>query len=441
MEKTNSHQQPYPWTLPTAIRFVKALEVLDSRGFPTVNVTITLADGSTGSAIVPSGASTGEHEAHELRDEDNARYLGKGVQKAVKNVMEAIAPIIKGENVLSLSRLDAAICKADGTPNKAKFGANAILAISLAAAHAGANSLKIPLFQYLGGIHVSRLPLPLVNVINGGAHANNSLDFQEFMLVPHSSTSFKENLRVAAEIFHTLKKNLKKKGHSTGLGDEGGFAPDLKDSTEALDCLMEAIVDAGYQPGTQVSIALDVAASEMFDRTTGKYVFKKSTGQSVTSDELITMYENWVNKYPLKSIEDGLDENDWEGWIRLTARLGQKVQIVGDDLFVTSRDRVAEGVRRKAGNAVLVKLNQIGSVSETLDTINYAHRSNFRCIISHRSGETEDTSIADLAVATEAGQIKTGSISRSERIAKYNRLLWIEDFLGSKAYCENPFTK
>jgi enolase len=248
-------------------------------------------------------------------------------------------------------------------------------------------------------------------------------------------------LRVAAEIFHTLKKNLKKKGHSTGLGDEGGFAPDLRDSTEALDCLMDAIVDAGYQPGGQVSIALDVAASEMFDRSSGKYVFKKSSGQSVTSDELISMYETWVNKYPLKSIEDGLDENDWEGWIRLTARLGQKVQLVGDDLFVTSKERVAEGVRKKAGNAVLVKLNQIGSVSETLDTINYAHRSNFRCIISHRSGESEDTSIADLAVATEAGQIKTGSISRSERIAKYNRLLWIEDFLGSKAYCENPFTK
>jgi enolase len=425
--------------LPSAIKSIKALEVLDSRGFPTVSVIVELHNGVTGSAIVPSGASTGEHEAHELRDGDVKRYMGKGVQHAVKNVVELIAPALAGKCTLKLGDLDDAMKTLDGTSNKAKLGANAILGVSLAAAHAGANTQKLPLFQYLGGIDACRLPLPLVNVINGGAHASNSLDFQEFMILPHASTSFRENLRIAAEVFHTLKSNLKKKGHSTGLGDEGGFAPNLKDSEEALNYLMEAITDAGYQPGKDVSLALDVAASELFDRKSGKYVFKKSSQAVLSSEEMIQLYADWCARYPLKSIEDGLDENDWNGWIALTNRLGASTQLVGDDLFVTSKERVKIGVEKKAANAVLVKLNQIGSVSETLETIKYAHRSGFRCIISHRSGETEDTSIADLAVAVEAGQIKTGSISRSERVAKYNRLLWIEGYLGKKAYCENPF--
>lgn len=427
------------YTEQSKIKELRALEVLDSRGFPTLQVTVELKGGAIGSAMVPSGASTGEHEAHELRDKQENRYLGKGVTKAVTNVVEQIAPQIIGSSALELCSIDQTMLAIDGTSNKSKIGANAILGVSLAVAHAASNSLGLPLFQFLGGIQACRLPVPLVNVINGGAHASNSIDFQEFMLVPHASTRFSENLRVAAEIFHTLKRNLKKKGLSTGLGDEGGFAPDLASAEETLNCLMEAITDAGYQPGQDVSLALDVAASEFYDKDSGTYVLKKSSGEKLTTDQMIRLYEGWLDQFPLKSIEDGLDENDWDGWSKLTATLGKKVQLVGDDLFVTNKKRVAMGIEQQAGNSVLIKLNQIGSLSETLDTISLAHRANFSCVISHRSGETEDTSIADLAVAVEAGQIKTGSISRSERIAKYNRLLWIESYLGDRAYCLNPF--
>ena len=424
---------------PTTIVGLSAYECLDSRGFPTVAVNVVLESGVVGSAMVPSGASTGEHEACELRDGDEKRYMGKGTLKAVQNVTEKIAPEIAGYDVLDLIALDRMLIELDGTDNKSNLGANAILAVSLAAAHAGANAQGLPLFRYLGGSHARRLPIPMVNVINGGAHAANSLDFQEFMLIPHTSTTFFENIRVVAEVFHTLKKNLKKKGLATGLGDEGGFAPDIESSEAAIIALMEAITDAGYQPGTDVSLALDVAASEMFDRNTGKYVFKKSTKESYSSSDMIAMYEGWLKKYPLVSIEDGLDENDWEGWIAMTNQIGGQVQLVGDDLFVTNEKRLAQGIECGAGNAILIKLNQIGTVTETMETITRAHQNGYRCIISHRSGETEDTTIADLAVATGAGQIKTGSVCRSERTAKYNRLLWIETMLEGASYCQNPF--
>ena len=423
----------------SAIDLISTYECLDSRGFPTIAVTVKLEDGTTGTAMVPSGASTGEYEAHELRDEDEGRYLGKGVLKAVGNVREKIAPAVKGYDVLALGALDRFMIELDGTETKSKLGANAILGVSLAAAHAGANFLGIPLFRYLGGANAKKLPLPLVNVINGGAHAANSLDFQEFMLVPHASGTFFENIRIASEVFHTLKKNLKKKKMSVGLGDEGGFAPDLKSPEEALDSLVEAITDAGYEPGTEVSIALDVAASEFFDEKSGQYVFKKGSGYKFTSSQLISLYEGWLGKYPLVSIEDGLDENDWEGWKEITQRIGANVQLVGDDLFVTNKNRLMMGIEQNAGNAILIKLNQIGSVSETLETIALAQDNGYRTIISHRSGETEDTSIADLAVAVGSGQIKTGSVCRSERTAKYNRLLWIESFLAGDGYVVNPF--
>jgi enolase len=423
----------------SSISSVSSFECLDSRGFPTVSVTVTLNDGTRGSAMVPSGASTGEHEAHELRDGDDKRYSGKGVLKAVQNVQEIIAPAITGMEVLELGALDRALIALDGTENKSNLGANAILGVSIAAAHAGANHLRIPLFRYLGGINARRLPIPLVNVINGGAHAANSLDFQEFMIVPHCSTTFFENIRAAAEVFHRLKKNLVKKGMAVGLGDEGGFAPNLGSSEEALDCLMEAISDAGYEPGNEISIALDCASSELFDRKKGTYVFKKSSGEECTSKQLIDLYAAWLKKYPIVSIEDGLDENDWDGWLSLTQQLGDQVQLVGDDLFVTNSSRLAMGIDRRIANSILVKLNQIGTVSETLATIQLAHDNGYSSIISHRSGETEDTSIADLAVAVGAGQIKTGSVCRAERTAKYNRLLWIESFLAGDGYSKNPF--
>ena len=422
-----------------SVKAVKAYECLDSRGFPTVAVTVTLADGTTGSAMVPSGASTGEHEAHELRDGQNDRYQGKGVLKAVENVNEKIAPEIAGKDVLNLAALDRQLIAIDGSDNKAALGANAILGVSMAAAHAGANFLKIPLFRYLGGVNAHQLPVPLVNVINGGAHAQNSLDFQEFMLVPHLSTTFFENIRAASEIFHTLKKQLKSKKLSTGIGDEGGFAPDLATPEEAIKCLMEAIEGAGYKPGEEISIALDVAASEFYDEKQKMYVFKKSSGESYTAAQMVDLYEGWLGKYPLVSIEDGLDEDDWDGWKLLTERLGGRVQLVGDDLFVTNPTRLAAGIEQGVGNAILIKLNQIGTVSETLQAISLAHKNGYRSIISHRSGETEDTTIADLAVAVGAGQIKTGSVCRSERTAKYNRLLWIETFLAGEAITDSPF--
>ncbi len=423
----------------SSICCVSAYECLDSRGFPTVAATVTLNDGSYGSAMVPSGASTGEYEALELRDGDKKRYLGKGVLTAVSNVTEKIGPAVKGMDALELSALDRKMIELDGTETKSSLGANAILAVSLAAAHAGANFLNVPLFRYLGGANARKLPLPMANVINGGAHAANSIDFQEFMLVPHASATFFENIRAVSEVFHTLKKNLHKKGLSTSVGDEGGFAPNLKNAEEVLTCLVEAMSDAGYEPGTDMSIALDVAASELFDKEKGKYVFKKSSGEAVTSKELVDLYEAYLNKFPIVSIEDGLDENDWDGWKSMTDRIGGQVQLVGDDLFVTNVKRLAAGIEKGVANAILIKLNQIGTVTETLQAINLAHENGYRAIVSHRSGETEDTTIADLVVATGAGQIKTGSVCRSERNAKYNRLLWIETFLAGESYVQNPF--
>lgn len=422
-----------------SIEHISSYECLDSRGFPTVAVTVTLRDGTRGTAMVPSGASTGEHEAHELRDGDPKRYMGKGTLKAVSNVREIILPAVKGMSALEQAHLDRRLIDLDGTDNKSKLGANAILGVSIATAHAAANYLGIPLYRYLGGTNARRLPVPLINVINGGAHAANSLDFQEFMLVPHISSTFFENIRAAAEVFHTLKKNLKKQGYSVGLGDEGGFAPDLKSLDEALEELVTAITDAGYQPGTDISIALDVAASELYDREKGLYVFKKSTKETAKASDLIAMYDSWLKKYPIVSIEDGLDENDWDGWASMTNELGAKVQLVGDDLFVTNASRLAMGIDQGVANSILIKLNQIGTLSETLKTIELAQDSGYRCVISHRSGETEDTTIADLAVATRAGQIKTGSTSRSERMAKYNRLLWIETELAGESDYVSPF--
>jgi enolase len=421
------------------IHNIFAYECLDSRGYPTVSVTVELADGTIGSAMVPSGASTGEYEAHELRDGDEGRYKGKGVLKAIENIHEKIAPEIEGLDALNQATVDRALIEIDGTENKSVLGANAILGVSMATAQAAANFIGLPLYRYLGGANARRMPIPLVNVINGGAHATNSLDFQEFMIVPHVSGTFFENIRAAAEVFHTLKKILQKRGLSTGLGDEGGFAPNLEGSEDALKTLVTAIAEAGYEPGKDISLALDVAASEFFDESKNAYVFKKGSGDVLSSSQLIQLYKTWCNQFPIVSIEDGLDENDWDGWKEITEVLGKSVQLVGDDLFVTNSQRLAQGISQGCGNSILIKLNQIGTVSETMETINLATMNGYRSIISHRSGETEDTFIADLAVATGAGQIKTGSVCRSERTAKYNRLLWIESHLGGEAYVVNPF--
>lgn len=425
----------------SSIESVNAFECLDSRGFPTISVTVTLQDGSVGTAFVPSGASTGEFEAHELRDGDQKRYLGKGTLGAVENVKEKIRPAVIGLDALDQVHVDRTLIHLDGTETKSNLGANSILGVSLANAVAAANHSKLPLFRHLGGLNARKMPVPLVNVINGGAHAANPLDFQEFMLVPHCSTTFFENIRAASEIFHALKKNLKSRNLSTAVGDEGGFAPDINSPELAIQALVDAISEAGYEPGKEISIALDVAASELFDKKQKKYVFKKSSGAAYNASDLISLYESWIERFPLVSIEDGLDENDWEGWGELTERLGSKLQLVGDDLFVTNRKRLQMGIDRKVGNAVLVKLNQIGTLTETLETIQTAHEHGYRNIISHRSGETEDTFIADLAVATGAGQIKTGSVCRSERTAKYNRLLWIETYLAGESYTDNPFKR
>lgn len=432
---------PFISSRSSAISRLRAYEVLDSRGFPTVAVIVELSGGASALAMVPSGASTGEYEAHELRDGDPNRFHGKGVLRAVAHVNEKLAPALVGRDALELARLDRALLELDGTPNKSSLGANAILAVSLAVAQAGAHCVRLPLFQHLGGTSASRLPVPLINVLNGGAHAGNPLDFQEFMIVPHASERFSENLRIAAEVFQCLKKNLKKKGLSTGIGDEGGFAPDIASPEEALTCLIEAISDARYEPGKDVSIALDVAASELFDRDSKKYVFKKSSKEEFSSADLVALYANWCKKYPIVSIEDGCDENDWDGWKLLTETIGSSCQLVGDDLFVTNPSRLTTGIEKKIANSILIKLNQIGSVSETIDTIKLAHRNGYTSVISHRSGETEDTFIADLAVAFESGQIKTGSVCRGERTAKYNRLLLIEQILGDRAYVLNPFKK
>ncbi len=406
---------------------IEAREVLDSRGNPTIEAEVFLECGASGIAIAPSGASTGAHEAHELRD-GGSRYMGKGVLKAVNNVHEKIAPALCGLSALQQQSIDSLLKEIDGTENKSNLGANAILAVSLATAKSGANALGIPLYKYLGGPLSSLLPVPLMNVINGGAHAENILDFQEFMLVPHGATTFSNSLQMGVEVFHSLKKILNNKGCSTAVGDEGGFAPDIKSNEEAGDILIEAIISAGYEPGEDISLALDVASTEFFNGR--QYDF---CGESFSSEAMVNYLEKLVNNYPIVSIEDGLAEDDWEGWHLLTSRLGSKVQLVGDDLFVTNTTRLQKGIDKGVANSILIKLNQIGTLTETLEAIHLAQTSKYTSIISHRSGETEDTTIADLSVATRVGQIKTGSLSRSERIAKYNQLLRIENELGDQA--------
>jgi enolase len=414
------------------IKQVTAREILDSRGNPTVEAEVILASGAIGVAAVPSGASTGEHEALELRDGDAKRYLGKGVLKAVENVSKLIAPAVVGRDAFDQAGLDGAMLAADGTANKGKIGANAILGVSMAAARAAAIELGVPLYRYLGGPNARVLPVPLMNIINGGAHANNSLDFQEFMIVPLGLPSFREALRAGAEVFHNLKKILSKRGSSTAVGDEGGFAPDLNGADAACEVVIEAIKAAGYVPGKDIAMALDVASSELFDKASGKYNFKKEKKELDTAG-MVALYRGLVDKYHVVSVEDGMAENDWDGWKRLNDELGSRVQLVGDDLFVTNPERIKEGIRRGSANSVLVKVNQIGSVTETLDAVETAHRTGWTTVTSHRSGETEDTFIADLAVATRAGQIKTGSLARTDRVAKYNRLLKIELELGPTA--------
>ncbi len=410
---------------------ISAREILDSRGNPTIEADVILAGGATGRASVPSGASTGEHEAIELRDGDADRYGGKGVQLAVQSVEERIAPALNGLIAADQVGIDRALIELDGTANKGKLGANAILAVSMAVARAAAEDAGMPLYRYLGGPLARVLPVPMMNILNGGAHATNNVDFQEYMVVPIGADNFADALRMGAEVFHALKKVLIKRKLSTGVGDEGGFAPDLANDEEALKLVVEAIESAGYAPGTEIAIALDPAASELYK---GKnYTFKKSGAGSFPADGMIELYSKWLEEYPIVSIEDGLAEDDWAGWAKLTAALGDRVQLVGDDIFVTSTERLARGIRDDVGNAILIKLNQIGTVTETLEAIDLARASGYQSVISHRSGETEDTFIADLAVATGAGQIKTGSASRTDRVAKYNQLLRIEEMLGDSA--------
>jgi enolase len=412
---------------------VTGREILDSRGNPTVEADVHLADGTVGRAAVPSGASTGEHEAVELRDNDKARYLGKGTKKAAENVSKLISPALAGLDAADQTLVDRTMLKLDGTPNKGKLGANAILAVSMAAARASAQSELTPLYRYLGGVNARVLPVPLMNVINGGAHADSSVDFQEFMLAPVGAKSFSEALRMGTETFHNLKVVLKKRGYSTAVGDEGGFAPSLKANEEALEVLMEAIQQAGYKPGEQIAIALDPASSEFFDKDKKKYIFKKSDKSEKTSAQMVEFYAKWVSQYPIISLEDGMAEDDWDGWKALTDALGKKIQLIGDDLFVTNTERLQRGIDMGVGNSILVKVNQIGSLTETLEAMRLAASANYTSVVSHRSGETEDAFIADLAVATNAGQIKTGSASRTDRIAKYNQLLRIEEQLGAAA--------
>ncbi|GEL76591.1 phosphopyruvate hydratase [Tenuibacillus multivorans] len=409
---------------------VYAREVLDSRGNPTVEVEVTTESGAFGSALVPSGASTGEYEAVELRDGDQGRYLGKGVQDAVKNVNDMIAPELVGYSVTDQVLIDQQLIAVDGTENKGHLGANAILGVSMAAAHAAANYLDLPLYQYLGGFNATTLPTPMMNILNGGEHADNNVDIQEFMIMPVAAPTFKEALRQGAEIFHGLKKVLKDKGYNTAVGDEGGFAPNLKSNEEALETIVEAIEKAGYKPDSEVKLAMDVAASEIYQD--GKYNLK-GEGVTRTAEEMVEWYESLVNKFPIVSIEDGLDENDWDGFKLLTDRIGDRVQLVGDDLFVTNTKKLSQGIEKGIGNSILVKVNQIGTLTETFEAVEMAKRAGYTAVISHRSGETEDATIADIAVATNAGQIKTGAPSRTDRVAKYNQLLRIEDFLATAA--------
>lgn len=412
---------------------IVAREILDSRGNPTVEVDVYLDSGAFGRAAVPSGASTGEHEAVELRDGDKARYLGKGVQKAVENVNEIICNELLDMDALEQVEIDRTMIELDGTENKGKLGANAILGVSLAVAKAAADELGIPLYRYIGGTNAKTLPVPMANILNGGAHSSAPIDFQEYMVMPVGSSSFKEGIRCVAEVFHNLKNILHDKGLSTTVGDEGGFAPDLKDNEEPLKVIMQAIEKAGYKPGEDVCIAMDPASSEFYDKDKKKYVFKKSDKRELSSAEMVDFYAHLVNNYPIISIEDATAEDDWEGWKILTEKLGKKVQLVGDDLFVTNVKRLQMGLDKGVANSILIKVNQIGSLTETLDSIELAKTNNYTSVVSHRSGETEDTTIADIVVATNAGQIKTGSASRSDRIAKYNQLLRIEEELGNRA--------
>ena len=415
------------------IDLITAREILDSRGNPTVEAEVTLISGETGRAAVPSGASTGEHEAVELRDNDKKRYGGKGVSKAVQNINDVIAEAIEGMDALDQTEIDQALIELDGTPTKSKLGANALLAVSLATARAAAAYLEIPLYKYLGGPAARTLPVPMMNIINGGAHADNNVDFQEFMVMPVGAENFHEALRMGAEIFHALKAVLKKKGYATSVGDEGGFAPNLKSNEEAIETILAAVTQAGYTAGREIMLALDPAASEFYD---GKsYVFKKSDGRKLSSDEMVAYWKGWTEAYPIISIEDGMAENDWDGWKTLTDELGRSVQLVGDDLFVTNTSFLRQGIERGVANSILIKVNQIGTLTETLDCIELAKTYRRTAVISHRSGETEDSFIADLAVATNAGQIKTGSLSRTDRIAKYNQLLRIaEDLRGAARF-------
>ncbi|MDB6169748.1 MAG: eno [Verrucomicrobia bacterium] len=417
----------------TAISALTAREIIDSRGNPTIEVDVRLVCGAFGRAAVPSGASTGEHEALELRDGDPKRYLGKGVQKAVAHVKADIAPVLFGHDACDQVGVDRAMLKLDGTKTKSKLGANAILGVSLATAHAAAHALGLPLYKYLGGPNAKVLPVPMMNIMNGGAHSDAPIDFQEFMIRPVNFNSFAEALRAGAEVFHHLKKVLKAKGLQTAVGDEGGFAPNLASTTDALDAISAAVKAAGYKLGKDITLALDVASSEFYDRKSGKYIFKKSDGRQFTGDQLVAYYQELIAKYPIDSIEDGCAENDWGTWKKLTDAIGDKVQLVGDDLFVTNVDFLRKGIATGTANSILVKVNQIGSLTETLDAVELAHKNNYTAVISHRSGETEDVTIADIAVATNAGQIKTGSASRTDRVAKYNQLLRIEEELGASA--------
>ena len=412
---------------------VHARQILDSRGNPTVEVDVLTDDGAMGRAAVPSGASTGIHEAVELRDNDKKKYVGKGVLKAVKNVNTFISDAIVGFDITQQAAIDEALIALDGTPNKSKLGANAMLAVSMAVAKAAAEEAALPLFRYIGGTNAKTLPIPMMNILNGGAHADNKIDFQEFMIMPVGATSFSEGLRWGVEIFHTLKSVLKKKGYSTNVGDEGGFAPNIQSNEEAIETVLAAISAAGYKTGSQIVIAMDAANSELWDAKKKKYVFHKSSGKVMSSDELVKYWEKWVKQYPIASIEDGMAEDDWNGWKALTEAVGSKCQLVGDDLFVTNVDRLQTGIDKKIANGLLVKVNQIGTLTETINAVTLAQHNGYNTIMSHRSGETEDTTIADLAVALNCGQIKTGSASRTDRIAKYNQLIRIEEMLGSTA--------
>ena len=418
--------------MPT-VTSVYARQILDSRGNPTVEADVVTDSGHFGRAAVPSGASTGAHEAVELRDGDSAVYLGKGVLKAVDHVNNELAQAVVGLEVTDQAELDMAMLDADGTPNKARLGANAILAVSLAAARAAAQASGLPLFQYVGGVTARTLPVPMMNILNGGAHADNAIDFQEFMVMPVGATSFSQGLQMGTEVFHHLKSVLKAKGYSTNVGDEGGFAPNIRSNEEAIETVLEAITKAGFTAGKDLYIAMDAAMTELYDEKTGLYTFKKSGGATMTTDEVVSYWTNWVNQYPILSIEDGLAEDDWNGWSKMNSAIGNRVQIVGDDLFVTNVDRVTKGIELNSANSVLIKVNQIGTLTETIATVQKAQRNGMTCIMSHRSGETEDSTIADLAVALNTGQIKTGSASRSDRMAKYNQLLRIEEMLGSTA--------